>query len=1237
MKSALPIVCLLGCASSTDPRIDAVEPPVATNLVATDARVTGRDLFGVATADLDHGEATIDRQWRLAIGDLPIAAEWVDAQHLRFVIPAGIAPGSYDIVAESPRGERLVAAGALAITAEPVGLRLSIEDAPGGGGQPITATLGAGEALTAFAVVRDPAGAFVTDIDAAWSVSAPIGALTGATLLATKLGTGRLVATRAAAQLAAESGDIRVVAGAAAALAIEDAPGGAGQPIGNVAGLTTDDPFTAYAIARDAYGNFVEDAVATWSLTGVAGLYAPRASTAAIDFATPGIGVLHATSFATAQTGDLAIAPGRAATLVIAPAGATISADAAPTAFTATGNDADGNPTTNLGALAWSVDAGAIGALSASGLLDPTLAGTGTIRVTSSHGASATTALTIAPGAPAALAIAPPSLAVDADAAPTTFVATATDADGNATDPGALAWSIGSGPITTISAAGVFDPRAAGTGTIAVTSTLGPSATAPVTIAPGRAATLAITPATVDVVQGAPAMQFAVSATDADANPTTNLGTIAWAVASGSVATLAADGTFTPAAPGIGAVRATSSFGATSTSGTVRVRSPAALSATLAVPANTAVGQGFTAQLSVTNTGEAAAVNVTPCALSTSGLGSVSTSAPSPASAPLAPGATTTFAWPVTATAAGSVQLASCATGSDAELGAAIASAAATATTAITVPVILTSTLAVRAWVGLGKSFTVTMQVTNTGSATATVSPSALALGGAGTVSLNGAPAGGVSIASGATTSFVWTYASTALGNVTFAGNATGSDAVTMQPASSPVTSAETDVVEAMLIGGDPFGDGTPYTFAAGYRGHVVLGPNRTGNAAVQLADDLATFEPLTFRFARDVGTGNTPSNPTVPYTSIGYTGCTPSTATCGPDNEDGRGLFTSATFGGNEYLVAGGARSNGDLDYVYMTTDTDAQLDFMFVDFSNYLFANSHALTAVHPLGSRLYFGLRGDGAARPYLVALATTPTAPGDDLSGGAGVDLDAYQFPGWQSASVEGIDALGDLLARLYVAGRAGIMAATVATPRAYGSNASDWASATPSAAAYGAKTSRTSAKLADLEPRDRAFSQLASFGGRLWAGRNTTAGPQLWSCNPALGAVATRCEPGDWSLVAANTTGDTQLTQFNDTALTSITMVVGTATELYVGFDGATGVHVFKTTSTTASTRADFVGQAGCSAAAHPATCAGIGGAGFGTATDQRIFDAKAITVAGVTSVWVTVGDASSASGLVVLP
>ena len=59
-------------------------------------------------------------------------------------------------------------------------------------------------------------------------------------------------------------------AGAASALTIETAANGSGSVIGAKA-VTAGSNFTGYAVTRDAYGNFVANPSATWSLTGTTG------------------------------------------------------------------------------------------------------------------------------------------------------------------------------------------------------------------------------------------------------------------------------------------------------------------------------------------------------------------------------------------------------------------------------------------------------------------------------------------------------------------------------------------------------------------------------------------------------------------------------------------------------------------------------------------------------------------------------------------------------------------------------------------------------------------------------------------------------------------------------------------------------------------------------------------------------------------------------------------------------
>jgi hypothetical protein len=1246
------VVAAAGCAASAhDPRLDAIAPATVTSLVETPAVVHGAELDAVVQLDLDtNAPAGVDRGWQLRIDALPIATPiWRDRETLELTIPRGLAAGMHDVIAISPSGLELVLPQGLAVTDEPIGLALSIEDAPGGAGQPIGGMLIAGEELTAFAVVRDPQQTFIADVAVAWDTTNAIGTLTGGVaaqvlLTATTVGTARITAHQAGASLDAETADLSVIAGAATRIAIADAPGGTGTVIGDRSGLTTDADggLVAHAIAYDAFDNYAGAPVMTWSLTGVTGtLPATSTTTASIDFTTPGSGVLHAThaTLGAASTGRLDVAPGRAAALSVNPSTLSLTADDLPATFTATATDGDGNATTNLGTLTWSIASGPITSIDPNtGALDPRHSGSGAVGVTSSLGPAAQSgAIVITAGAPTALAIAPPGLTVSADAAATQFTATALDGDGNATATGVLAWSIASGPISTIGAAtGVFDPRAAGTGTIAATSALGPSGTVPVTVIPGRAASLVATPNSVDVVEGSAVVPFAVTASDGDGNPTSDLGTIVWSVSSGPITAIAsATGDLTPTTAGTGTIRATSSYGATDDTGAIRIRRTAKLTASLAVPAQVTIGQTFAVTMTVTNIGEDAAANVTPCALALGGTGAATIdTSPSPL-ASLAAGAGTLQTWSLTATTAGSLSLMTCASATDVTTGAPTTASGSTTTTVL-LPTQLAASIASPSLVGRGATFTVTMIVTNTGQITATgVVPSALTATGSGAATLSASPSGGASIAPGGTATFSWSYVATSVGSVQLHGGAT--DGTVTSPAA---VSNITDIVESYVVTPDPFGDGTPFGFVAGYQGKVYVGPNATGTAAFRMTPDGANPEPLSFLFARDVTGSKADNTSLAPYTSLGALGCTKDTAACGPDNENQRGLFTAVTIAGTEWLIASGAKTAEDAAYLYMTTATGTNLGFHYLDLNALTASDETAgMTALGAVGNRLYLGFGAGSGHSATLYALTTQPSAPGLDATAVDLIDMRLDRLPRWQGTTTpENVDAIASLGGIAYVATKNAWVRSNVTSPGPMQSLCifplvCDWVDITPSTAAYTTRTSRATAKAGQLEPPDRAVPQIATFGGRMFVARNTTVGPQLWSCP----TTNSKCDSGDWSLVARNSTGDVQLSQFNDPSLTSVTMLVATSSYLYIGFDSANGLQVFRTANPAAVIRGDFEGTNGCSAAAHPGSCDGYGGVGLGNPSQTRIFDGKALTFGSSSAVWMTIGNGAAPLALVMLP
>jgi hypothetical protein len=590
------------------------------------------------------------------------------------------------------------------------------------------------------------------------------------------------------------------------------------------------------------------------------------------------------------------------------------------------------------------------------------------------------------------------------------------------------------------------------------------------------------------------------------------------------------------------------------------------------------------------------------------------------------------------------VTFTTCANGTDAVTGNPLTTPASGSTTVL-IPPQLAATLAIPDLIGRAASFTVTMVVTNSGQVTATgVTPSVLTSTGTGTITLTSTAPPGTSIGPGANATFQWTYTANTTGTTQLHGSASGSDALSGAPVATPNADSNlADIVEAFTSIVDPFADASAFAFVAGYRGAVYLGPNRTGTTAFRMQPDFSSSGPLSFLFSRDSTGGNQSSNTSSPFTSIGAAGCTPNTASCGPDNENQRGLFTSVTFGGNEWLVNSGTRSGLGGSYFYMSTSSASPLDFRYVDLGAIVSAGStFGISAVGTVGNRLYVGTAGNNAGRSKLVSVTAQPPSPGLDATSGNATDMTLENLNNWGAGgNPSNVDAIANLGGLAYVANKNTWVRADAQQPVPMPDLCLlccllgcqiDWIDITPSAAAYTNKPSRSTAKTGALEPADRAVTGIVPFGNRLFVARNTTVGPQLWACTP----TNSKCNANDWVLVAANTTGDTQLTQFNDPALTSITMLAATPTFLYVGFDSASGVQVFRTSNPATPNRAAFEGADACSAANHPASCDGYGGTGVGDVTHTRIFDGKALTFGPDSSVWLTVGDGTNPVALVTL-
>lgn len=313
------------------------------------------------------------------------------------------------------------------------------------------------------------------------------------------------------------------------------------------------------------------------------------------------------------------------------------------------------------------------------------------------------------------------------------------------------------------------------------------------------------------------------------------------------------------------------------------------------------------------------------------------------------------------------------------------------------------------------------------------------------------------------------------------------------------------DAGETTTITTDPFGDNTAFAYVTEHNGMVYFGPSQDGRAVARAMPNGSNLETLGLGLAQDSSGLDIHRNTATPYTSLGFSGCTPDTAECGPDNEDGRGLMASVDFAGAEWLVMGGGRSAGDLDYIYMvSTDTDP-LALRYVDLSDATGPQTRGFSALHAYGDRLYLAMPDTGGGRPFLLALLATPPSPGlDTVKDSDVLNLKADDIPGM-------------------------------------------------------------------------------------------------------------------------NTPG----TQFNNPGNTSINMLVATNSHLYVSYNNASGIVVFRSGAVVPSTAADFEGQAGCSAASPPATCQGLGGNGLGDLSNTEGYSGSVLTFGDEEFVYISSGSGIS--------
>jgi hypothetical protein len=671
---------------------------------------------------------------------------------------------------------------------------------------------------------------------------------------------------------------------------------------------------------------------------------------------------------------------------------------------------------------------------------------------------------------------------------------------------------------------------------------------------------------------------------------------------------------------------------------TVSVVRPAALAVQIvSAPARVNVGQGFDATVRVENTGDSAAAATTLVLALPNAV---------PDSAAVAVGAIAGGTWQdvtrsFTAAAPGATSLSASAAATDATDGTALA-ASASSPVQVQRPAALSATLSLPTPLALG-DFTATLTVVNTGDASALgVAPPDAPLtleSGTAAISYVSGPAGApVDLLGGQEAAFGWVYHVASVGTVQMSATVGGTDATSGAALWASSTSNVAMVPEVEQLASDPFADGTPFSYVTEYQGRLWLGPRADGAAAASMALDGSAPQTVPFAFPKDVvASGVRSANGWAlapPFPSIGALGCATNTSACGPDDENGRGFFTSVTLGGTEWLVAVGAKPGGNLHYVYVTPDAGSPLPFRYVDLSQQLSGETRTMSSIAALADRLYLGFPGKGGQSPFLLVLTNLPSGTGIDPVDGAyatSLGIAGMPYLGASGTPKNGsavilVDALAAFSGRLYLANNGGFARSTNGQPRPYATAPSDWTTCTPTGIV---KTAITTTKQSDLMPADKAVPQLAMVGGRLLAIRNVylsgtsgAVGGQLWSCTPtALDAADAlpQCATIDWALVVPDGGGDGRA---------AATVLVASARYLYLGFDRVGGARVFRTANPNPSSLADFTGQGGC--VAGSTGCQGLGGDGFGDSANARFLDARVVSDAqGRTAAYLSVGDPSA--------
>ena len=577
---------LAACENSAPARTLArVEPEGGPYTAPQDVTLWGTGFQDVPLVQLSSRDrAALRGSYRVELVALPDRetihdVRVVSEDRLAFTVPAGLRPATYDVVLIPPAGESLVLEDGYVVTVDSKpgsAPRLWFETKADGSGERISEPkLAVGESLELFTVLRNWKNDVVgQDEVVRFSQDVVLGVLSDTNASHTTFDArlpGKTALLGVSDELGLTASAVLEVEGNISDfnLSLEDAPNGEGQAFGGTVSKRSGDELMVYAVVRDSSGRFALNVPASWQVTGEQRTTATAAERISLRLQKKGTTNIVARYLGLPPAAlRVDVSAGRAIKLRLDPSSARLRAGGAPRQFVVKGEDAQGQDTDDVGTLRWSIVDGTFGDFEATAGADATLtprrAGAGRLYIESSYEVALTSGtIEVRPGPVARLGLDPNSLTLSADDDPVQFEAQGFDAFDNVTDDvGTLTWAT-NGDISFLGELGELEPVTAGTGTITVTSSLGPAATSgTIEITRGELKTISIHPHTWSGKVGDPAQQFSAVGSDGDGNVVPDIGTLSYRIASGDIAAIDEQtGLFTPTVAGEGTIEVTSSYG----------------------------------------------------------------------------------------------------------------------------------------------------------------------------------------------------------------------------------------------------------------------------------------------------------------------------------------------------------------------------------------------------------------------------------------------------------------------------------------------------------------------------------------------------------------------------------------------------------------------------------------------------------------------------------------------------